>query len=147
VELQSELVLLTDNNDDTVASAVSAYRPSFALAHHSVTCPRPSEESLRAWFTDGEDGAAPACRGWAPVGAAGLVTCNPVNGHHAPGSVGLPLPGVLVRVSRESGATAPPGVVGALEVKAPNMPWPERWVDTGAVGALDEDGYLTLADG
>jgi long-chain acyl-CoA synthetase len=145
VDLQSEIVLLTSTDDATVLDALSSYHPSFALAGGYVQCPLTIEESLRAWITVGDDASSPACRGWQPAGAAGFVTCNPVNGYHAPGTVGLPLPGASVRALDVSGAVVPPGVWGSLEVNAPNMPWPDRWQPTGVAGVVDEDGYVTLA--
>jgi len=73
------------------------------------------------------------------------------------GSVGLPLPGCRLRIEDDDGMPAPPGAVGALKVSAPfassgywNDPqataevWTDGWYATGDMGALDEDGRLTL---
>ncbi|RMG72607.1 MAG: bifunctional acyl-ACP--phospholipid O-acyltransferase/long-chain-fatty-acid--ACP ligase [Nitrospirae bacterium] len=73
-----------------------------------------------------------------------------------PGSVGLPIPGVEVRIEDyETGQSCPPGKVGRILVKGPNvmkgylddleetsMRIRQGWYDTGDMGYLDEDGFL-----
>ncbi len=73
-----------------------------------------------------------------------------------PGSVGLPIPGVEVRIEDyETGETCPPGKVGRILVKGPNvmkgylddleetaMRLRHGWYDTGDMGYFDEDGFL-----
>ena len=81
----------------------------------------------------------------------GINTSNPVDGVRKPGSVGLPLPGVEVRV-------AGGGEVGAVQVRGAHVFGGYRnrpaqtaealsadgWFDTGDLGRIDGDGYLTL---
>ncbi len=76
------------------------------------------------------------------------------------GTVGRPLPGVVVRVvDPETGEELPPGHDGSVQVTGPNVMHgylddPGRtgevlrggWYDTGDVGRLDRDGFLTLTD-
>jgi malonyl-CoA/methylmalonyl-CoA synthetase len=78
-----------------------------------------------------------------------MLTSNPYDGDRRPGSVGLPLPGVSVRLAPDS---------GAVEVRGPNVfagYWerPEAsaaaftedgWFRTGDVGEWSADGYLSL---
>lgn len=77
-----------------------------------------------------------------------------------PGSVGRPLPGVSVRVvDPETGDELPVDEEGSVLVTGPNvmagyLDDPARtqevlrdgWYDTGDVGRLDRDGFLTLTD-
>ncbi|HEY2969596.1 MAG TPA: malonyl-CoA synthase [Casimicrobiaceae bacterium] len=51
----------------------------------------------------------------------GMNTANPLVGERIPGSVGLPLPGVSVRIADGDGRACGPETVGAIEVKGPNV--------------------------
>ena len=74
-----------------------------------------------------------------------------------PGSVGIPVDGVELRIVGEDGRDAAPGQSGEVCVRGPNVMlgyWNdteatarvlrEGWLHTGDVGRLDEDGYLHL---
>ncbi|HEY6453552.1 MAG TPA: malonyl-CoA synthase [Steroidobacteraceae bacterium] len=88
----------------------------------------------------------------------GMNTSNPCTGERVPESVGPPLPGVAVRITdAASGAPLPPGEVGMIEVRGPNVfagYWrrPEReredfhdgFFITGDLGRLDARGYLFI---
>jgi len=89
----------------------------------------------------------------------GMNTGNPYDGERRPGSVGMPFPGISVRVVGEDGVTAlPVGSVGDIQVQGPNVMlgyWrmPEKtreeftadgWFKTGDVGLIDADGYLDI---
>lgn len=77
-----------------------------------------------------------------------------------PGTVGRPLPGISIRIQDpETRGELPPGEEGSVFVKGPSVMMgylddPERtaevlqngWYDTGDVGVLDGDGFLTLTD-
>jgi malonyl-CoA/methylmalonyl-CoA synthetase len=89
-----------------------------------------------------------------------MLTSNPYRPESARrgGTVGLPLPGVQVRVHDDKGRPLPQGEIGGVEVKGPNVfkgYWrmPEKtadefttdlWFKTGDVGRFDADGYLTI---
>ena len=51
----------------------------------------------------------------------GMNTSNPLHGERRPGTVGLPLPGIEVRVTDEAGRVLGPDEVGVLEVRGPNV--------------------------
>ncbi len=89
-----------------------------------------------------------------------MLTSNPYRPESARrgGTVGLPLPGVGLRIHDDKGRPLPAGEVGGIEVKGPNVfkgYWrmPEKtaddfttdlWFKTGDVGRLSDDGYLTI---
>ena len=89
-----------------------------------------------------------------------MITSNPYDGARVPGSVGLPLPGVDVRIADPAtGALAAEGDTGAIEVRGPNVfsgYWrmPEKtaaefradgFFVTGDLGRFDSEGYLHIA--
>ena len=96
-----------------------------------------------------------------------MLACavNPVNGPNKLGSVGMPLPDVEVRIVDVDTGKGPlhPGEVGEVLIRAPQLMagyWDdpeetaatvrvhegERWLHTGDLGYLDEDGYLFIVD-
>ncbi len=88
----------------------------------------------------------------------GMNTSNPLDGERRCGSIGLPLPGISVRVVGEDGVTSAPGEVGGIQVKGPNvfagywrMPEKTReeftadgYFKTGDMGQAMADGYLNI---
>jgi malonyl-CoA/methylmalonyl-CoA synthetase len=85
-----------------------------------------------------------------------MITSNPYDGERRAGTVGMPLPGVEVRITGAAGVL-PVGEAGSIEVRGPNVfkgYWrlPEKtaeefrdgWFVTGDMGAFDEDGYLSI---
>ena len=89
----------------------------------------------------------------------GMLTSNPYDGERRAGFVGLPLPGVSLRIAdAETGAELPQGEVGIVEVRGPNVfagYWrnPEKtaaefrpggWFITGDMGLIDARGYVQL---
>jgi malonyl-CoA/methylmalonyl-CoA synthetase len=89
-----------------------------------------------------------------------MLTSNPYRPESArrAGTVGLPLPGVGVRVVDDAGAPCPAGAIGGIQVRGPNVfqgYWrmPEKtaeeftadgWFKTGDVGRIDAQGYVTI---
>lgn len=88
------------------------------------------------------------------------VTCvNPVGGLAKPGTVGLPVPGVEMRIVDDAGNELPTSMVGEIAVRGANVMkgyWnrPEAteevlrdgWLLTGDLGTCDEDGYFSIVD-
>jgi malonyl-CoA/methylmalonyl-CoA synthetase len=88
-----------------------------------------------------------------------MNTSNPYDGARVPGTVGLPLPGVEVRVTDpESGRPLGVAEIGMIEVRGPNVfkgYWrmPEKtaaefradgFFITGDLGKIDENGYVHI---
>ena len=98
------------------------------------------------------------CDGYGCTEVTSTATMNPWSAPRS-GSVGLPVPGVEVRIVDPLGEALPPGADGEVCVRSPAVMtcyWrsPEAtaeavrdgWLHTGDVGHLDEDGYLYVVD-
>lgn len=102
----------------------------------------------------------PLWQGYGLTEASPIVTSTVVGGEPRRGSIGLPLPGVEVRLVDEEGEAALAGDPGELWVRGPNVfggYWdgdeataavlsPDGWLRTGDVGVADHDGYIYLVD-
>jgi malonyl-CoA/methylmalonyl-CoA synthetase len=77
-----------------------------------------------------------------------MLTSNPYEGPRKPGTVGLPLPGVGLRLAEDGEAqvTGPNVIAGYWESPDANAEafTADGWFRTGDLGHLDEDGYLVL---
>ena len=87
-----------------------------------------------------------------------MISSNPLHGDRHPGTVGLPLPGVEVRIADEHGLAVPIDEIGVIEVRGPNvckgywqMPAkteaeirPDGFFITGDLGLLEPDGYVRI---
>lgn len=87
----------------------------------------------------------------------GMNTSNPCDGERRAGTVGLPLPGVELRIM-DGGREVAQGEVGTIEVRGPNVfagYWrmpdktaedlrPDGWFVTGDLGTRDPDGYVRI---
>jgi len=88
----------------------------------------------------------------------GMNCSNPLDGERRMGTVGLPLPGVELRIADELGGKLPAGTVGIVEVRGDNVlkgywrnPLKTRdsfrddgFFITGDVARQDADGYVTI---
>ena len=101
----------------------------------------------------------PLLEGYGLSEASPVVTKNPLDGAHKPGSVGVPIPNVEVSVQDEAGKLLGPQEVGEICVRGGNVMlgyWnhPEEtaaafrhgWLLTGDIGYRDADGYYYITD-
>jgi len=97
--------------------------------------------------------------GYGPTECAPVLTVNPPFGQRKLGSVGPPIPRVELRILDERGNVLPPGAVGEIVARGPNVMQGylnrpaetadvlrDGWYYTGDLGRTDEDGYYYIVD-
>jgi malonyl-CoA/methylmalonyl-CoA synthetase len=75
----------------------------------------------------------------------GMALANPLTGERRAGHVGVPLPGVRVRLVDEGGAVVVPGEPGEIEVAGPAV-FLEYWRRPEATAAAFRDGWFRTGD-
>ncbi|MCX7816188.1 MAG: AMP-binding protein [Syntrophales bacterium] len=99
----------------------------------------------------------PLLEGYGLTEASPICTITPLDGLHKPGSIGIPIPGVEIRVVDEDGNAKEPGDEGELVVRGPNVMRGyfnneeltakvirNGWLHTGDLARIDNDGYIFL---
>lgn len=101
----------------------------------------------------------PISEGYGLSEAAPVVTSNAAAPKVKPGTVGLPMPGVEVKIIDEAGNEVPRGELGELICRGANIMmgyWhqPEAtaatlhdgWLYTGDLATMDDEGYVSIVD-
>ena len=100
----------------------------------------------------------PIMEGYGLSEASPVVTMNPLSRGKI-GSIGMPLAGIEIRIVDADGQDLPPGKIGELITRGPNVMkgyfhLPEEtekavvdgWLHTGDLAYADEDGYYFIVD-
>lgn len=101
----------------------------------------------------------PIYEGYGPTECAPVLTVNPPLGVRKVGSVGPAIPQVELRIVDEAGHPLPPGEVGEIVARGPNVMkgylnrpaetaevLRDGWYHTGDLGRVDQDGYYYIVD-
>jgi long-chain acyl-CoA synthetase len=101
----------------------------------------------------------PLIEGYGLSEASPVVSKNPLDGTHKPGSIGVPIPNVEMSVQDDDGNMLSPNAVGEICVRGGNVMigyWNQieetakvfrnGWLLTGDVGYRDNDGYYYITD-
>ncbi len=75
----------------------------------------------------------------------GMGLSNPLEGERRPGTVGHPLPGVVIRLADERGEPVGEGRPGQIQVRGPQL-FREYWERPEATAAAFRDGWFATGD-
>jgi long-chain acyl-CoA synthetase len=87
-----------------------------------------------------------------------VLCCNPLDGNHRSGTIGIPMPSTEVAIFDESGNQLAQGEVGEICARGPQVMrgyWNQsnegvffnnEWFRTGDIGVMDEDGFFKIVD-
>jgi long-chain acyl-CoA synthetase len=101
----------------------------------------------------------PILEGDGPTECSPVTCVNPREGQRKPGSVGLPVPDVQIRILDDRGMSVSAGDIGEICVRGRNVMkgyWRladataaaffDEWFRTGDLGFIDADGYVFMVD-
>jgi long-chain acyl-CoA synthetase len=101
---------------------------------------------------------APALEGYGLSETSPVLCCNPLDGTHKYGTVGLPMPNTEVSIFDEQGNELPQGETGEICARGPQVMsgywkkdntdvfFPGGWFRTGDIGVMDPDGFFRIVD-
>jgi long-chain acyl-CoA synthetase len=87
-----------------------------------------------------------------------VLCCNPLDGKHKPGTIGIPMPSTEVAIFDDNGKQLAQGEVGEICARGPqvmsgywnqdnsNVFYPGGWFKTGDIGLMDPQGYFKIVD-
>lgn len=137
---------------------------AFASVRYCISGGAPLPEALKTSF-EGLTGSR-VIEGYGLSESSGVVSTNPYAALNKPGTIGQPIAGTRVRLVDKEDPTKPPpeGEPGELVVAGPQImkgywnrpdadaqvfvidPDGVRWLRTGDVAVIDEDGYIRIVD-
>ncbi len=168
---QSVIHILNQKDTDFICTLFMAVPSMYSRLIDYIGEKRFDFEHMRLWTS----GSAPLLTrdfdrikqifGKAPVEREGMTETgmnfsNPLKGKRKPGSIGLPLPDLEVRIADpETLADVAPGQIGEFWLKGPAVTpgywrkpqetanaFEDGWFKTGDLGKVDKDGYYYLTD-
>ena len=115
------------------------------------------EAVAKKWFAIT---GCPIAEGYGLSETSSGVTCNRADSEKFTGTIGLPMPGVEIKILDDDGNEVKHGDPGEIAIRAPmNMSgyWqrpdetakvmtPDNFFRSGDIGTMDDDGYLRIVD-
>jgi long-chain acyl-CoA synthetase len=100
----------------------------------------------------------PLVEGYGLSETSPVLCCNPLDGKHKLGTIGLPMPSTEVAICDDNGNQLPQGETGEICAKGPQVLsgywekdnegvfYPGGWFKTGDIGIMDPDGFFKIVD-
>jgi long-chain acyl-CoA synthetase len=100
----------------------------------------------------------PLVEGYGLSETSPVLCCNPLDGTHRLGTIGLPMPSTEVAIFDEQGNKLPQGETGEICARGPqvmsgywekdnaNVFYPDGWFKTGDIGFMNPDGFFKIVD-
>jgi long-chain acyl-CoA synthetase len=100
----------------------------------------------------------PLVEGYGLSETSPVLCCNPLDGTHKRGTIGLPMPSTEVAIFDDNGNQLPQGQTGEICARGPqvfsgywekdnsDVFYPGGWFKTGDIGLMDEDGFFKIVD-
>ncbi len=100
----------------------------------------------------------PLVEGYGLSETSPVLCCNPLDGNHKLGTIGLPMPNTEVAIFDEEGNQLAQGEVGEICARGPQVMsgywrsdnegvfFPGGWFRTGDIGLMDEEGFFKIVD-
>ncbi len=115
------------------------------------------QATAKLWL---EKTGCPICEGYGLSETSPSVSCNPVDATAWTGTIGLPMPGTVMKIIDDDGRDVPQGDPGEIAVKGPQVMagyWQrpdetakvmtaDGFFRTGDIGVMDELGYFRIVD-
>jgi long-chain acyl-CoA synthetase len=100
----------------------------------------------------------PLVEGYGLSETSPVLCCNPLDGSHKQGTIGIPMPSTEVAIFDENGNELPQGESGEICARGPQVMrgyWNSKnegvffdgnWFRTGDIGVMDKDGFFKIVD-
>jgi long-chain acyl-CoA synthetase len=100
----------------------------------------------------------PLVEGYGLSETSPVLCCNPLDGKHRKGTIGIPMPSTEVAIFDDNGNQVAQGETGEICARGPQVMsgywnkdnvgvfYPGGWFKTGDIGLMDKDGYFKIVD-
>ncbi|HET9486928.1 MAG TPA: AMP-binding protein, partial [Chryseosolibacter sp.] len=100
----------------------------------------------------------PLLEGYGLSETSPVLCCNPLDGNHRMGTIGVPMPSTEVAIFDDNGNQLPVGEAGEICARGPQVMsgywkqdntgvfYPGGWFKTGDIGTMDSDGFFKIVD-